>query len=111
GCRIDSFADTLEVHVPDPGKLLARIFRSRWRGRRRHCGRPTTPRDGRRSYGLMIGLMMPMAGLTSSPWLARGASGSLSRDVDELRVDLLVGALVQDAAGGLAQHGSAGEAG
>ena len=38
-----------------------------------------------------------------------GASAAASRDVDELRVDLLVGVLVQDAAGGLAQYGSAGE--
>lgn len=76
----------------------------------REAGDALVPHGHGLMIGLMIGLMMPMAVLTSSR--ARGApSSGVACDVDELRVGVLVGLLVEDPAGRLPEHGSAGQPG
>lgn len=60
---------------------------------------------------MMLGLMIDIVVFTSSPPSVGGTSDRSACHVDELRVGLLIGVLVEDAAGGLTQHGSAGESG
>ena len=104
----------LDPCLPVLGVSLARDLRARRLTRAspalREAGDAPVAALRRMICGSMIGLMMAMRCLTSSRG-SRGASAGSSCDVDELRVGVLVGVLVQDAAGGLAQHGSAGEPG